>query len=99
MSAGLTGLPGLHAELRPAAADDPAHDRAAPALGGGARHDRRGVRAEARRRPRGADPGRGPGDGGGVHRRAGDGRGRRARPSCDVLRARSRRCCAATTCS
>ena len=42
MSAGLTGLPGLHAELRPAAADDPAHDRSAPALGGGAGHDRRG---------------------------------------------------------
>ena len=42
MSAGLTGLPGLHDELRPAAADDPAHDRAAPPLGGGARDDRRG---------------------------------------------------------
>ena len=46
-----------------------------------------------------ADPGRGPGHGRGVHRRAAAGRRRRDRPAGRVLRRGSARCCASTTCS
>ena len=47
LSSGLTGLDGPPRRLRPAAADDPPHPGAAPAVGGGAGYERRRVRARA----------------------------------------------------
>ena len=97
MSAGLTGLHRLHDGFDlplPMIRHTPAPHRLWEAEPGMTDEEF----ARARRRPRAADPRRGPRHGGRVHRRAGAGRGRRDRPAGGLLGPRSRRCCAATTC-
>ena len=86
MAAGLTGLPGLHANFDlplPMIRHTTAPYRLWEAEPGTSDEDFAQKLADDLER---ADPGRGAGDRGGVHRGAGHGRGRRARPTGDVLR-------------
>ena len=72
--------------LRPADRPHPSHRLPPPLPLRRARRVRAGLRDPARRQPRAADPRGGAGHRCGVHRRAGDGRGRRDRAAGDLLR-------------
>ena len=84
-AASLTGLLGNHRDFDFPLAGLPARRLSAPLPLRAGRRERGGVRFAARRRARCADRQGRPGDGRGVHRRAGDGRRRRHRAAEDLF--------------
>ena len=84
-AASLTGLPNNHIDFDLPIAGDPAHGLPAPLPLRARGRERGGLRHAAGGRARRADPEGRPGHGRRLHRRAGDGRGRRDRAAEDLF--------------